>query len=82
MQTKIAVGAGLALVAWWLSRSSGPGRRTTEIEIDANVYSPTWGEPIANDKPVLSSSPELIALVDESNRRIAAHEAIYGPLPY
>lgn len=72
-QIRIAVAGGLALLAWLLTPKA-VGRRTTEIEIDADVYSPTFGEPIAKDDPA-AWNPELRRPVDESARRIREHDA-------
>jgi hypothetical protein len=78
-QTKLAVAAGLALLAWWLSsRAKTVGRVSSEIEINADVYSDHFGEPITEPQ----SNPLLIDLVDESNRAIAAYDATHPPLPY
>ncbi|HYD01801.1 MAG TPA: hypothetical protein VEB22_11295 [Phycisphaerales bacterium] len=76
-QVKIAVAGGLALVAWLLTPRR-PGRRTMELEIDANVYSPTFGLPIGSDPepdPRADWNPELRRLVEKAERLIATDEA-------
>jgi hypothetical protein len=74
LQTKLAVAGGLALLAWLLTPRLG--RVTREIEIDANVLSPTFGLPIGTDlNSPAAWNPELRRLVDESARRIREHDA-------
>jgi hypothetical protein len=81
VQKKIAVAAGLALIAWWLSsRARKVGRVSSEIEINADVYSPGFGDPI--DPEAEARHQHLVDLVDESNREIAAYDATHPPLPY
>jgi hypothetical protein len=80
-QTKLVVAGGLALLAWWLSsRARKVGRVSSEIEINADVYSPGFGDPI--DLEAEARHQHLVDLVDESNQAIAAYDATHPPLPY
>lgn len=80
-QTKLVVAGGLALLAWWFSsRARKVGRVSSEIEINADVYSPGFGDPI--DPEAEARHQHLVDLVDESNQAIAAYDATHLPLPY
>lgn len=78
---KYAAGAGAvvaaALLAWWFWPRAGRaavGRVKKELEIDANVYSPTFGEKILPPGRAAESS-EMQRLIDESNAAIALEDA-------
>lgn len=81
----ILVGVGLALVivgVCMLFRDEAkaappvqpPGRIVSELEIDANVYSPTWGMPIAPGvKAPLAEDSAMAELIARSNAVIQAN---------
>lgn len=76
-QIKLAAAGGLALLAWLLAPRA-PARVTREIEIDANVYSDTFGEPMMTGPSGAGPdgwNPELRRLVEESAAAIRAHDA-------
>jgi len=73
---KCVAGGSLALLVFFWWRWQGPGRLKQELTIDANINSPTFGEPVY-EGPV--QQPEIVRLINESNERIAAHEATHDP---
>lgn len=53
MKIKLGVGAVVAaLLLWFFWPKKAVGRVKSELEIDADVYSPTFGEPIDRTSPV------------------------------
>lgn len=74
----LAAAAGVAIL-WLLNRkaaAAAPGRVTSSIAIDANVLSPTFGEPIVDE----TNTPEhqrMLDLIDESNAAIASYDATH-----
>lgn len=81
-QAKLALAGGLALLAWWLSSKKAPARVTSFLDIDGNVNSPTFGDPITETITTDPIHERLVDLVDESNRDIAAYDATHPPIPY
>ncbi len=81
-KAKLLWAAGMFLAAWLFREkrspaNTSPGRATSELEIDANVYSPTFGQPLTDlgDDPLTIGGPhdpEMARLIDESNAAIAA----------
>lgn len=78
-QIKIALYAGLALVAWLLTREQkkAPGTVTTYTDIEANVYNPNFGMTDAQiaargGNPALDL--RMRELIDVSNSLIAAED--------
>lgn len=80
-QIKLALAGVMALIAWLLTTKKVDGKRVSrELEIDANVLSPTFGmtdEEIAaaagaRRNPALD--PEMRRLIDLSNVLIDAED--------
>ena len=73
--------AAAGLLVWWLWPKKAIGRRKQELTIDADVYSPTFGEPIYGPQlptPLpgrVAVSDEMQRLIDQSNAAIAADDA-------
>lgn len=73
VQKKIAVAGGVLLVLWLLRRSVG--RRSQELIIDANINSPTFGEPMTEDQLAAESWHSAVEdAIRESSARIAAFD--------
>lgn len=73
----IAAAAGVGLL-WLLNRKPAPGRNSSELVIDANVMSPTFGLPIDGADVVDTSDnghQRMLDLIDQSNRAIAEFDA-------
>jgi hypothetical protein len=85
-QIKFAAYGVSLLVLWLLSRRGGPpaapvGRRTTIVDVDADVYSPTFGmtdAEIAASRANPGVNPALRDLIDRSNAAIAQDNIING----
>lgn len=77
---KYAAGAAVAaagLLAWWLWPKK-VARRKSELTIDANVYSETFGLPLFGPPAPRADgaiNPDMQRLIDESNAAIAADDA-------
>jgi hypothetical protein len=80
-QAKLALAGGLALLAWWLSSRDKRGRVTSTLDIDANVLSPTFGEPLTETVTYDPNHQRLLDLVDESNRAIAEYDRTHPEVP-
>lgn len=80
----LAAGAalGLAGLIWWLwpkgttpfKTSAGPRVQKT-LDINADVYSPDFGEPLYGPPKPVAVSPDMQRLIDASNAAIAADDA-------
>jgi hypothetical protein len=82
-KAKLLWAGGMFLVAW-LFREKKPGTVTTEITIDANVNSDTFGLPLSTDDDadaVARGHAQLLSLVNESNEAIAAYDATHPAAP-
>jgi len=91
------VGAALAaVVVLWKVAAAGPQRVTKTLDIDSNVYSPTFGDPIGSGAPSLTygagvgasaaltpqddSHARMMRLIDESTNAIEAYDLTH-PTP-
>ncbi len=83
-QIKLAIAAGVALLAWLLTpRGKAADRVSRELEIDANILSPTFGmtdaEIAARERvgapPNPAVDPRMRDLIDVSNTLIAEDDA-------
>ncbi len=84
MQIKVAVYGGAALLLWLFARSAAaasksadPGRVTKTLEVDADVYSPTFGMSDAEIEAAKAQranpavDPEMRRLIDVSNKLLS-----------
>lgn len=85
-EAKLLAAGVLALLAWWLTPKAAPAARVAkELEIDANVNSPTFGEVVGPDgftDEQRANHIRLVDLVAESQEAIAAFDATHDPIPY
>jgi hypothetical protein len=80
-QAKLALAGGLALLAWWLSSKEKRGRVTSTLDIDANVMSPTFGEPLTETVTYDPNHERLVELVEESSLAIAEYDRTHPEVP-
>lgn len=70
-EQKYAAGAGalgvIGLLWYFWPKKTSPARMVKTLEIDADVYSPTFGLPVG----AVAENPEMQRLIDESNAAIA-----------
>jgi hypothetical protein len=83
VRAQLLTAAALALAAMlFRDRSSAPALETKTLTIDANVNSPTFGQPIVDPQAQIDSAnhDRLVALVAESSAAIAAYDAAHPEL--
>jgi hypothetical protein len=70
-QAKVATAGVLAFLAWLFGDRPAPARVVKELEIDADVGSDTFGQPIA------SINPSMANLINESDAAIRRYDAAH-----
>jgi hypothetical protein len=72
--------AALAILAWLFGSNAAAAvpRVTSSLEIDDNVNSPTFGEPISSATTAADANhARLVDLVAQSNQAIADYDAAH-----
>jgi hypothetical protein len=78
MREDLFAAAALAILAWLFGShaTTAAPRVTSTLEIDANVESPTFGEPLSSSTTVADANhARLVDLVAQSNQAIANYDA-------
>lgn len=77
----------IAVILWWLmadtTKPAAPAtRETKELEIDDDVYSPTFGEAVSRSTQIKSSaasSPDVQSAIDKSTAAINGYVVPENP---
>jgi hypothetical protein len=72
---KVVTAGALALIAWLFGDKPAARRVVKQLEIDDDVYSDTFGE------PVVQPNADMARLINESDAAIRAYDATHPPEP-